>query len=632
MVHKEMYKLSCLKVKDLISKAKTSFFINKLEECNGDQKKLFQVVDSLLARGKSSSLPSFTCPLTLAEAFNDFFISKISDIRQQLQSLQTTTSTLSFSLNSELLPASGTLDKLTPSSESEILKIIKNSSKVSCQLDPIPSSLLIQLLPQLVPIIKDIVNLSLSSGQFPSQLKSAIVQPLLKKSTLDPEIYKNFRPVSNLSYISKVIEKVIAARLLQHMQEYGMLDKMQSAYRSGHSTETALLRVQNDVVRSVDKGQGVFLILLDLSAAFDTVDHGILLSFLEHHVGVKGTALDLFRSYLTCRTQCVAIESTLSELCELEYGVPQGSVLGPIKFCTYTLPLGAILRHHKVEYHIYADDTQLYCSFDMSSQVSVLERLAFCIKDIRSWMIQNKLKINEDKTEFLVIASPHSKIARDIQLEIAQSTILPSKSCRNLGVIFDSHMSMDAHVKNICRNTHFHLRNIGAIRQLLPVSGAEQLMHALVTSRLDYCNSLLYGLPDNKIKRLQRIQNIAARIVSLSPKSSHITPILHDLHWLPVKQRIVFKILLLTYRSIHGSAPEYLSELVTVYQQSRSLRSASQLLLSVPKTRLKSYGDRCFAAAAPREWNKLPLHVRLSPSLDSFKTRLKTFLFKQCYE
>ena len=268
------------------------------------RKKLFQVVDYLLASGKSSSLPSFTCPLTLAEAFNDFFISKISDIRQQLQSLQTTTSTLSFSLNSELLPASGTLDKLTPSSESEILKIIKNSSKVSCQLDPIPSSLLIQLLPQLVPIIKDIVNLSLSSGQFPSQLKSAIVQPLLKKSTLDPEIYKNFRPVSNLSYISKVIEKVIAARLLQHMQEYGMLDKMQSAYRSGHSTETAFLRVQSDVVCSVDKGQDVFLIIFDLSEAFDTADHGILLSFLEHHFGVKGTTLDLFRSYLICRTQC----------------------------------------------------------------------------------------------------------------------------------------------------------------------------------------------------------------------------------------------------------------------------------------------------------------------------------------
>ena len=125
----------------------------------------------------------------------------------------------------------------------------------------------------------------------------------------------------------------------------------------------------------------------------------------------------------------------------------------------------------------------------MFSKVSVLERLAFCIKAIRSWMIQNKLKINEDKMEFLVISSPHSKLAQDIQLEIAQSTILPSNSCRNLDVILDSHMSMDSHVNNICRITQFHLPNICAIRQLLPVSGAEQLIHALVTSRLDYCKS-----------------------------------------------------------------------------------------------------------------------------------------------
>ena len=204
------------------------------------------------------------------------------------------------------------------------------ASKSSCSLDPIPTGLLRDLLPTLAPVIADLVNASLSSGKFPSDLKSAIVQPLLKKPSLDPDVLKNYRPVSNLSFISKVIEKVVAARLLDHMTENGLMDPYQSAYRKGHSTETALVRVHNDIVSAVDKGMGVCLILLDLYAAFDTVDHTLLLTFLKEHIGLGGQAFDLLKSYLTGRTQCVSIKGVLSELKELAYGVPQGSVLGPI--------------------------------------------------------------------------------------------------------------------------------------------------------------------------------------------------------------------------------------------------------------------------------------------------------------
>ena len=148
------------------------------------------------------------------------------------------------------------------------------------------------------------------------------------------------------------------------MVENKLLESFQSAYRAGHSTETALLRVHNDIVNTVDQKKGVFLVLLDLSADFDTVDHDILLAFLRDHIGLDGFVLDLFRSHLSGRTQCVFIAGVLSELSELMFGVPQGSVLGPIEFCTYTIPLIAAMRHYKIEYHIYADDTQLYLSFD----------------------------------------------------------------------------------------------------------------------------------------------------------------------------------------------------------------------------------------------------------------------------
>ena len=289
----------------------------------------------------------------------------------------------------------------------------------------------------------------------------------------------------------------------------------------------------------MDKGYGVCLIMLDLSAAFDMVDHSILLTFLKEHVGLEGKALDLFTSYLAGRTQCVSIKGVLSKLNELLCGVPQVSVLGPIEFCVYTIPLGAILRHHNIDYHIYADDTQFYCSLDIKSLDEVLNLMSACISDVRSWMISNKLKINDDKTEFLLITSPCTKLTDDVYISISQENISSSKSCKSLWVMFDHHMSMDVQIKNVCRSALFHIRNVSAIRHLLPMSVAAQLMHSLVTSRLDYCNSIPYGLPDCKINRLQRVQNIAARVVSRCSKYDHIT-ILHYFRTLNILLLLLF--------------------------------------------------------------------------------------------
>ena len=186
-----------------------------------------------------------------------------------------------------------------------------------------------------------------------------------------------------------------------------------------------MVRVHNDIVSAVDKGFGVCLILLNLSTTFDTVDHNILLTFLKDHIGLRGQALDLLRSYLTGRTQCVSIKGVLSELRELAFGVPQGSVLDPVEFCIYTIPLGAILKHYKVNCHIYADDTQIYCAFEINSLDETLASICDCMADIRCWMITNKLKINDDKTEFLLITSPSAKLARDLQISIGKDQISP---------------------------------------------------------------------------------------------------------------------------------------------------------------------------------------------------------------
>ena len=249
----------------------------------------------------------------------------------------------------------------------------------------------------IVPILQHIVKLCFTTGDFLISCKSSIVIPLIKKPGLDREMLKKYTPVSNLSFLSKVIEKVISIRILGHILNNNIVDSFQSAYRAGHSCETALLRMSNDIVTTVGKGNGSFLVLLDLSAAFDMIDHNNLFYILEKYVGIGGSALRLIRSYFSDRTQRVHIDGIMSDFVSLLCVVPQGSVLGPIKLCLYLLPLGAILRHHNIGYHIYADDTQLYISFKCKEPLESLTKLNMCISDIRVWRIKNKLKIKDFK-------------------------------------------------------------------------------------------------------------------------------------------------------------------------------------------------------------------------------------------
>ena len=523
------------------------------------------------------------------------------------------------------------LDTLSPATEEEVIKIIRSSPTKSCSLDPLPTWLLKDCLDVLAPVITVIVNLSLSNSDIPSQLKHALILPLIKKLLLDPEILKNYRPVSNLPYISKLIERIVAARLVKHLVSNNLYEEYQSAYRQLHSTETALLRVQNDIQQIVDTDGAAILILLDLSAAFDTIDHDRLLHILESRNGITGPALKWFESYLSSRTQSVIINGVESNPSDLIWGVPQGSVLGPILFTIYTSPLGDIIRKYDIQFHLYADDTQLYLSFKFRDKVSgdaTIQLMQQCVAEIKLWMKKNLLKLNDDKTEFLIITTKHRmNMFADVKIQIGDSDINPSLSARNLGVIFDSKLSHELHVNSICKKAYSQIRAIGSIRKYLDKPSTEKLVNSLVTVHLDYCNSLLYGISSQQMCRLQKIQNTAARLILRLRKYDHISAALRDLHWLPVRKRIVFKILLTVYKVTIGQAPSYISDMLTTYKPSRSLRSGTLPSFRVPMTRLASFGDRCFAKVAPSLWNSLPDSVKTSDSVPIFKRRLKTYLF-----
>ena len=224
-------------------------------------------------------------------------------------------------------------------SEDDIKKLILSSSSKSCDLDPIPTSVLKNCLGILLTLITDIINVSMETSKFPQNFKEAHVRPLLKKTSLPKNELKNYRPVSNLSFISKILEKIVANRLQAHIKNNHLCNPLQSAYRKHHSTESALLKVHSDIIISMDKGEVTALTLLDLSAAFDTIDHATLTDRLSDWYGISGQAQIWFSSYLQNRLQSVKIEDTFSDKVILSYGVPQGSVLGQVIFTLYTKPL-----------------------------------------------------------------------------------------------------------------------------------------------------------------------------------------------------------------------------------------------------------------------------------------------------
>ena len=525
------------------------------------------------------------------------------------------------------------LSCLSPASQDEVHTIILKSSTKSCELDPFPTVMLKSCLSVLLPLITTIVNKSLSNAEVPSCFKQAIVRPLLKKNGLDPDELKNYRPVSNLSFISKVLEKVVAKRLEDHLAANNLHDHLQSAYRERHSTETALIKVHHDISVALDNNSCVILVMLDLSAAFDVIDHPILFNRLEHTYGVSGSALSWFKSYLAGRTQRVAIGPLKSDELLLPFGVPQGSVLGPKIYCMFSKPIGDICERNNMDYHCYADDTQVYFVINPTDTwESNSIKTEACLSDISSWMCQNMLKLNQDKTELIIFAPKrYSKDFSGRSIVFDDSVVYEVDSVKNLGVYLDKCLTMEHQSKAVSRSCFYHLRNISRIRRFITDDACRTLIASLVTSRLDYGNALLNGVCDGVIKRLQRIQNTAARLITRTKRSEHITPVLHGLHWLPVAYRVKYKLLLFAYKIINGLAPQYLQDLLTLYQPTRSLRSDSTKRLCVPLTKSKTYGDKRFDASVASLWNSLPVELRCSRSLDCFKRGLKTYLFKKVY-
>ena len=605
--------------RSILRKRRQLFWQTKVSSCSSSRD-LWGCINSLMGRGRLPLSDSLT-----ASDFQDYFTQKVSGIRDSTAD----SSPPSFSS----VPNDCVFASFRSVTIHSVTCAIHRLPLKSSNNDPIRTQLLKECADIMSPFISHLFNKSLSTGVFPHSWKHARVAPILKKGRHDPADAKSYRPISNLVVLSKLLERIVSSQLRSHLNDYDLLPCVQSAYRPFHSTESAILKVTSDALLSLDKGNVCLLCSLDLSSAFDTVDHSILLTRLHTSFGLSGVALQWFESFLIDRSQSVFFNSS-APLSPLHCGVPQGSVLGPLLFIMFTSDLARLTAQHGLSIHMFADDILLYGSSSPQTQDVLSSKVSACLDTFLSWFASNRLLLNTEKSNFMWCASKRrSKHMTFNPIRFGNDFVTSVSSLRFLGFQIDNDISFSSQISRTTSTCFSALRQIRSVRRCLPQPLLVSLVNSLVISRLSYCISVLAGTPAAHLRKLKRVLHTSARLIFDSTCLTPASPLLQALQWLPIEARIDFRLALLVSKCRQG-APAYLSrQLVSVSSNpGRSrLRSAASPLLQVPFVRHPTIGGRSFPVAAAKVWNSLPSSLSSNENPAIFKRLLKAHFLSKSF-
>lgn len=505
----------------------------------------------------------------------------------------------------------------------EVKKSILSISSNAVGVDGISRNMLIPILDIILPILCHLFNYSLSNGSFPSIWKEAQVIPLPKKS--NPKSFSEYRPISILPFLSKVLERIVHNQLNSYLSLHNLLNPMQSGFRKGHSTVTALVKITDDIRLGMEHGQLTVLTLLDFSNAFNTVDFDILLALLRS-LNISTAVTNWFSNYLFGRRQRVRFEESVSSWCDLSAGVPQGGVLSPLLFAIF---INSISQNLSSFYHLYADDLQLYTQEPLSNIADAVMRTNSDLRLISEWSRAHGLRINPSKTQTIIIGSSRTLCKLDWsalpQVSFDGIVIPYSETVKNLGITMDRNLSWRAQLDTTSRKLFASAGSLRRLRNFLPTSTKTVLAQSLLLPVLDYADACYLDLTEEQLNKLERLQNFCIKFIFGLRKYDHVSPFRSLLKWLPIRLRRNTHILCLLYSVLFNPfSPRYLKDRFEYLHSlnSRSLRSSENLLLKTPG-HCSSFYDDSFTVQAVRLWNALPVEIRRATSLDIFKSKLK---------
>ena len=601
-----------------IKQAKQRYFIDNLESSKSNPRKTWKLINEVTSRKKNMTKDiseiqignkSITSTPELAEIFNKHFIEIGPKLASEIP-------ISNIKPESYLTPTVKSFTLQSPNVDM-VCKLLRGiNEKKATGLDKIPCKLLKLAADVLAPSLTDIFKCAIDTGIFPDEWKLARVTPIFKKGAKSE--LNNYRPISVIPIVAKIFERVIFDQLYNYFNENELLTSAQSGFRSLHSTLTALLEATNNWSVNIDNGLLNGVIFIDLKKAFDTINHEILIRKLSNY-GVDRNFLTLIKSYLNNRSQKCSVNGSLSNAGIISFGVPQGSLLGPLLFLVYINDLPNCLSIASPR--MFADDTSI--SLNASNLIDLESFINIELSNLNHWLIANKLSLNIAKTEFMIIGSRQRLLTQqnsEINIVIEGNEIKKVDHAKSLGLTIDDRLSWSKHIDDICKKI---TSGIGALKRLRPfvsTSTAIQIYKALILPHFDYCSTVWDGLSLHLNDKLQKLQNRASRVILKANYATSSSVLREKLHWDTLQTRRHKQKAVMMFKSLNNLTPKYLSELFKPYSTDYNLRNVDKkVALPFPHT---DFLKRSFSYSGAMIWNDLPQNIRNIESLNSFKREI----------
>ena len=470
----------------------------------------------------------------------------------------------------------------------------------------------------IVPILCEIFNLSIKTGEYPDPLKIAKVIPIFKKG--DPSLASNYRPISVLSCINKMYEKILFRRLYNFLEKYNILYEFQFGFRQGHSTEHALVEIVDKMKQAIDNNELTCGLFLDLSKAFDTVNHEILLYKLDHY-GIRGPALKLIKNYLTNRKQFVKIGKNKSELRLISCGVPQGSVLGPLLFILYINDLHKACSTGNIR--IFADDTNVFFKCKDINEITRIGSLL--MTQLHQWFKSNKLTLNAEKSNFVVFRSKRKNLTNiPDQLQFENQKIDRKNSVKYLGVTLDEHLTWNEHILDLCNKLKRHFKTFYCIRRYLNKEQVKSIYYALIYSRIKYGITVYGSASKNLIAKIQTLQNKLMKVL-LGKKYRYSTDSLHnELEILKVPDIAKVNTLAFIHNYFHDKLPKLFKNYFTVFNEIHAINTRGSTNNIIIDRHNSNVGHSTMKVRGAKLWNNIDADKKKIKNVKHFRKQIKS--------